>query len=416
MKILNKLKNLFRERKESETPKLEEIDKKHLKEHLEKIKIKNKEILNKNTDSFYNTLAPLLEELEEHILLLKEVDISKRKVDERTRNITQIGRKQYIEALETLIENLRERKEQPTLHILKEMERFSKQELRAEFKASQIIGKEIENIKKTLTTIKRAMNNFLENTEKLLEKNKEISNIDSILIELNEKEKNKNKVIQEIENLEKENKSLLKESNENGTKIETLKKSPKFLESKKKSESLRELEKILSEIKNQLKNYLNEKTFAKYIHIEKDFLKKKFITKYSLNPLESVLKDKGLEIIPFLKTILEKVEKKELSLKENELSGLKEAIKDLKTKKEDYILTIERINQLKEKIESEDIEKNIIELEKENRKREQQREFNESAINRLKTKEKQSSEEIEILEKEIKDILYEKLNILIQDS
>ena len=109
MGIIEKIKELFQQEK-PEKPENKELRISELESWLKEKKEENEKYLEEKTNYLYNELFLLLKKLEEEIEILEKIDLKNRKELEKTKQITEIGKRDYLQTVKNLIESLKEKK------------------------------------------------------------------------------------------------------------------------------------------------------------------------------------------------------------------------------------------------------------------------------------------------------------------
>lgn len=369
MSLINKIKEFFKAEKnkviEEPVNQIFNIDL-FLNEKTAKIK----SILEQKTNIFSNELNIILNNLEENIKSLDAVDLNKRKVEEKLKQITDSGRKDYIVATQKLIEKLKDKKKEQirAFYIINELNNFIKSSGKSHFKATQLIGKEMENTTNNIIKIKELANNFMKENSNLIE---DYNKIKALQIKNQNKKQNEEK----NRNIEKEIKEIESNNIENeknilnmGKKIQEIKESKEYQEKESLLNEKKEKEISLKIIESEIKSLIDRKILEKYIYIEQDKENKKFAQKYIEDPLASFLSDSKLKILNILEDTKTKIKNKEILIKEPNKAIEKASIeKDiLLTLKKDILARNKEIKNLNEQINniSIDIDEFIKEKEK----------------------------------------------------
>ena len=333
---------------------------------------KTKEIeslLEQKTNIFSNEIDIILNNLEENIKSLDAVDLSKRKVEEKLKQITDSGRKDYIVATQKLIEKLKDKKKEQirAFYIINELNNFIKSSGKSHFKATQLIGKEMENTTNSIIKIKELANNFMKENSNLIESHNKIKALqikNQNKKQNSEKKRSIEKEIKEIElnNIEKE-KNILNISK----KIQEIKESNEYREKESLLNEKKEKEISLKIIESEIKSLIDRKILERYIYIEQDKENKKFAQEYIENPLASFLSDSKLKILNILEDAKNKIKNKEILIKEPSKAIEKASIeKDiLLTLKKDIVAKNKEIKNLNEQINNIGIDINEFIKEKE---------------------------------------------------
>ena len=230
----------------------------HEKQNFIETKFKQKiEIL-------YSELQPILDNLKEHTEQLVNLDISKYKAEARIIKMTELGRKDYIYKIYKLINNLNQKEIYQPNYIKSKIEEFAMESAKSDFKATLLIGKEIEKIRNDIIKINSLEKDFMNENEKLiknkdnlidlLQKNAEIKNNEKVKIEIN-------KEIDEIKKLQKDNEKKLSEIE---MAIQKIKLGSDFKEKQAIEKELKQKYDLLKEAELKIKNLIDRKILEKY--------------------------------------------------------------------------------------------------------------------------------------------------------
>ena len=354
MSLINRIKEFFKSKENksieaSITCQITDID-----SFLNKKTKEIESLLEQKTNIFSNEIDIILNNLEENIKSLDAVDLSKRKVEEKLKQITDSGRKDYIVATQKLIEKIKDEKKEQirAFYIINELNNFIKSSGKSHFKATQLIGKEMENTTNSIIKIKSLSANFMKENSNLIESHNKIKVLqikNQNKKQNGEKKRSIEKEIKEIElnNIEKE-KNILNISK----KIQEIKESNEYREKESLLNEKKEKEISLKIIESEIKSLIDRKILERYIYIEQDKENKKFAQEYIENPLASFLSDSKLKILNILEDTKNKIKNKEILIKEPSKAIEKASIeKDiLLTLKKDIVAKNKEIKNLNEQI------------------------------------------------------------------
>ena len=354
MSLINRIKEFFKSKENksieaSITCQITDID-----SFLNKKTKEIESLLEQKTNIFSNEIDIILNNLEENIKSLDAVDLSKRKVEEKLKQITDSGRKDYIVATQKLIEKIKDEKKEQirAFYIINELNNFIKSSGKSHFKATQLIGKEMENTTNSIIKIKSLSANFMKENSNLIESHNKIKALqikNQNKKQNGEKKRSIEKEIKEIElnNIEKE-RDILNISK----KIQEIKESNEYREKESLLNEKKEKEISLKIIESEIKSLIDRKILERYIYIEQDKENKKFAQEYIENPLASFLSDSKLKILNILEDTKNKIKNKEILIKEPSKAIEKASIeKDiLLTLKKDIVAKNKEIKNLNEQI------------------------------------------------------------------
>ena len=142
MKLLQKLKSLFKS--EEKLGEIIKISLNEIEDYLTKKYNKNSLLLAEKTNNIHSQLFSLIEKLEEQTKILENLNLKDKKAEERLKQITELGRKEYVQSIGKLIPRLKEKI--PLPYISNEIDNFAKLSAKSYHKTTILIGKEIENI------------------------------------------------------------------------------------------------------------------------------------------------------------------------------------------------------------------------------------------------------------------------------
>ena len=402
MSFIDKIKEFFKSKEETtelvETLKIENID-----SFIENKKKETENYLNEKADSLYNEMMIVINKLEEDAKIVERVDLSEKKVDERIKNINAAGRKDYLEELNKLIENLREKKEGEKLisHITSELSNFHKRTQKSYYYATQVIGKEMKTIKDSVIKIEKLETEFKESNKNLIENQNKIQKLEAKNNERKSKLENKSDLIKQIEktkrDLEGSEEELIKIEN----KVKQIKNSSDYLVKQDLIHEKAQKESAMKAIEQSIQLLIDTKILEKYAYIEDNPAKKKLVESYIENSPKTLLSDTNLEILEIVSLIQEKIKNNEISFKDpvkaiNKIKIDNQVIKDYQN---DYKKIIEEIKDVRDKINL--IKIDISYLEDEKSKTELEIQELKIHLDVLNKKQSKIETEISELEKEI---------------
>ncbi|MBU2589607.1 MAG: hypothetical protein KKB39_02470 [Nanoarchaeota archaeon] len=338
-----------------------------------------------------NSLSKALENLE-------AIDIKAMQVEERLKGFVLGNRKAYILSLNTFRKLLEQPEKLDSSSIKdycnklqEEMTIFSKKTTKNFYIMQNLIGKELEEIRKKLNELTNIIKDISKKTDKLELIENIIFKLKEIYDYIDEKE-TRNKFLLEAE---EERNNFMQEEKELKNKIENFKKNKVFLELIDLKQKRGNLENNLYTIKSNFTN--------KFAYISRPLRKlskmymDKLIDKYLDNPFSALFKDENLEIVNLLESLNKEMNNGKISeknqdkilillaeinkeyfesvksnfqLKEQELvicnekiekntfdNDLQKLISHLKVLEEKLLEIDEKIERFKEKAISQDIEK-----------------------------------------------------------
>lgn len=336
----------FLRKREREIKQTEEVLFRNLDSWVED---KNSEIKKDNSaflELMKSKLFDLVDNLKKCIVDLENLNWEKIKEKERIKLIVKENLESYLDRLKKVVYDLENLKSfdriKDELTIV--FSHFDKRAAMNYQKATILIGKELaevnENVRKFFREINKIQNENLE----LFRKLEAISNVKNRLEKFKESEKIILEIDSEIKSFEKKINNLKNETENYQRRIEEIKKSEKYFEELKKKERLEELMKSFQNKLSNLKNMTNFKELKKIWH--KNNLEMAFVKKYNEDFGEILCHDDGER---FRKLIISLDNEDLLIEKLTEIKNLKKEIGKIKL----------------EKSLTEDLEKNIEDLQNE---------------------------------------------------
>lgn len=362
MKIINAIKSFFKRKTAEEEKK--EIDIKNLEAWFNLKNNETEALIKKEKEAIRNEINKLINKLKEETDVLSQVNLHEKKSEQRIKEITELGRKDYISAINKLIESLKEDKEIP--FIAKEIDSFAQHSAKSHFKTTILIGKEIDQIQKTITTIRKLETDFLKNNRELIEKREIISTLIKKNEEKNKKEKQKEGILKEIEKAKGSIERYRIQFAELEKDIEEIKESGPYKKKQNFIEEKKEKDGSLQMLNFRIKTLLDKKILEKFAYIEEDDTNKKLLYKYLNNPIQAILSDLNLNILNLLENARSKIKTNEILLKEplkaiEKITIDKSVFLDYKNQ---FIKLSEEINELTKKASEINIDFSNLENEK----------------------------------------------------
>lgn len=333
-------------------------------------------------------LGELSTQLEQKNQILKTIDISSQKVEEKIKLIVKENLPYYIlhvDQLITSIDAILNQRESTNLEdfinsITISFNDFEKRSFKNYQKATILIGKEMGDSKEIITYFVNSFQKKIKEQEALFLKKKNFDQIKKEVQEYQELKKNEQHMKESIIKSSEKEDFLKKEKDEKEQELSSYKKSFPYLNfissQEEKKKKLQEIDKEISMIKQAL----NIKFLKKFFHTDKK--KARLIQEYEI--LDTALEnDSGLNIVKIAQEALEKGGPQELSL------ITREKLESIRNQKKTLIIQQDpRIDFYEEAIKKRELEILSVrsELEKETRKLEKIRERQISLINSLKNK------------------------------
>jgi len=362
MNIIEKIKEIFKSK--SEEKKEEDISIQGLENWLHKNLENTEKNLKERSEELYKNLLEMLEKLEDEIKILEKFDISKRKEHEKIKQITELGKKEYIQTLNKLIKKLRERRNIP--YIAQEIKAFAQSSAKSHFKATQLIGKEVENITNTIARIRLLENDFLKENHELIQKNNVLKNIIIKNIQIKSAYEKKENIEKQKEQIEKSVQEKEKKIKDLEIKIKKIKEGPEAKEKYKLINEKKSTEDSLKSLEHEIKLLVDRRILEKYLYVEQDKANCKLTQAYLENPIETLISDEDFLILKLLQNAKEKIENGEIKLKDpRKAIGKIIPDKDVFLNYKNRIINIkEKIKYLEGKIENTSIDFSHLESEK----------------------------------------------------
>jgi len=355
MKILSFFKNIF---KEESPPEIEEIEFNELENW-----IKNKESTDeKESENISNFLKEkisiLINSLSEDKEVLKNIDLSEKKIEERAKFIVKQNLDYYITHLEKLITDLSDIEINDPNDFVKKIDEvfinFNKKSEMNFQKATILIGKELGQIKDCMNIFFKDIKKHLDENKNFLKTKETILLIKNNLNKINELEQTNNKLNKELENHTKKINNLEDQIKENLESINKIKESKNYKEElAQKQKEINQNQDLEKEFSN-LKESIDFKSLTSIFHANEKEMN--LIKEYQNNFKETFEKNNQDVLIDLLESakvnnsqIQEKIVKikeelnkskeitnkkepkqtKTISLKESEVKKLKQEIHDL---------------------------------------------------------------------------------------
>jgi hypothetical protein len=309
----------------------------------------------------------LISEFKDEIDVLKKIRLDDIKIEERAKFIVKENLFAYISLLQKLSENLKNISfEQNPENIIKEIDdyfvNFSKKSYMNFEKATFLIGKEMGNVKESISGFFREFRNIVDENKELLEDSRLILTIDTKLLEIEKlKEIYSNIEIERDENLEKI-KNLKEKANLIEKNISKFKMSKEYKErDDKKHEFERKKEQLANAI-NELRTLIDFKTLQKIYHTNSK--KMSLLSDYVSDFKEEFNKDNGRELINLIEEA--RINAEEVKLKSEKIIQLKHELEETSIGEDKILIFNNELEETKNEIENihaED-EKNIKRLDR----------------------------------------------------
>ncbi len=339
---LDKIKSILTEdRKETkdETPK-KTVDFKDipllLEEKTTKVSKKEGEIKSR----IINRIKDLEDKLNDGVNVLSNVDLSKRKEDERLKLVTKGNSNLYASLALRLSSKLKELSANTNIktialleEIKKNLNEFYRTSLNPYQKGTILIGKEMDNVKRTIKEFSDEITSIEKENEPFFKELESINTLKDNFSKLEELEKQEEEIISLSEGQKKKILSIKDKCDEIEKEIINLRKSKDYekdtKEREKRDKDKKETEKNIHELKNEI----NFKELKNRYHTLED--KYEIIRKYSHNFISALMEDKEFE---FGKMLLDENQRTRLKDLRDKLI---ESSQDFPTENEDKIKSSE---------------------------------------------------------------------------
>src|SRR3989344_1557672 len=337
MRFLDKLKGIFEEEKIVEEVK-EDIKVEEIDSFLDEKQKEIEELYREKIEILHKEIDLVLEKIEEDVLVLEKVDISRKKEQERLKDIVNLSKRDYAASAKKFAAEMREDK----IGARGKIERFATLSNKSYMKANFLIGKELENIKNGIVKIKKLDSDFLRENSELISKREKIQDF----FRKNKEEKSKEKIKSGIEKDISDSEKLCRGYEEKleivKKEIEEVKSGGEYAKKEKLVTEKEEAEKKLKQISEKLGSLLDKKILEKYIYL--DLSGKAIAEKYADDCVYALLEDEEFKILGVIDEIKEKISSGEISIK-NSLR----IFEKLGVEKENFNLMRENLISLNEK-------------------------------------------------------------------
>jgi hypothetical protein len=249
----------------------------------------------------HNRINLLVQELEEKLVVLRNVDIDNKKSDERVKLIVKENLLNYANYVEKLLDKLKETSVKKDIieKINLIFSDFEKRSLMSFEKATFLIGKEIGSIKDGVGKFFRDLNEIIKENKELLDKSKIIYDIEDKTEEINKINKIKTDIKANVNEFENKISKLKQEIKTKKKDIENIKKSKEFADENKKRLEIEMKRQYLEKEINTLREMIDFKALANIFHSNDK--KMKIIKQYKDDFKEHIQKDNREDIINLLK-------------------------------------------------------------------------------------------------------------------
>jgi hypothetical protein len=331
--------DFFRVKEEKQEQEIKNISLESLNSEIKKQKSQYESEIENEKDEINKNIKNLISDLKSKREILENVNLDKRKEDERLKKIVLENLQYYISHLNSLIKDLQDLEKDITIqeyviriqHIFNVFKKDSTKSLE---KATILIGKEFEQIIDIIKQFSKNFNIIVENNKPKFEKISKLEEIEKQNKEIYVIKKNVEEIMLLIRHKEKEEEELKKNSIVLEKEYDRFKQSEKYnkyLEEEKRQKQL--IDKFNQKVSN-LKEKINIKLLLKKFHYDEK--KSRILQGYQENFIRALENDKSLEILNLTREALN------LDI-ENEVITIKKENMILNEKK-DNLVEKEKIN------------------------------------------------------------------------
>src|SRR3989344_1099920 len=218
----------FLKSKKTETKPIIDVQLKDLertiKEKKKELSIKEEEILNQ----VKNKTKLLIKDLEEKSIKLENIDLNQKKTEERVKLIVKENLFYFLSNLKKLINNINNLETNELSKFIEELNKkffdFEKKSLINYEKATFLIGKELGDVKDSISNFFKNLNGDLNENKELFDNLKTINICEEKLKKIKELDSRKNEIKNNIKNIEIEILELTKENELFEKSIDNIKK------------------------------------------------------------------------------------------------------------------------------------------------------------------------------------------------
>ncbi len=310
MSFLRSIKKIFQKEEKSREETFSEDPKEAKAISLEELKLKIKDQgieLSARKENFLKELVSRISAfetgLEQKIQALKNVDLSKRKEDERIKRIVNESLSIYIQELISLAQNLRSVSQQDLEKHLedssKAMHDFRRLSNKPFEKATFLIGKELEDARRYIRVFEHDLASLADSARPTFDAESKLKRISSLMDELDKNAHFLASISQQLNHLNVDLKREKEESDKTAQSLDGIKNSLEYQNDLRLKEARkRKIEDLEREIRSIQKS-IDFKLLARVYHADKK--KHELISNYSLNFRSALKEDEGLEIISLVK-------------------------------------------------------------------------------------------------------------------
>lgn len=301
MGIFDFLKNIVKEKEVGEI-KMEKISFSEIGSWLDKKeeenRLREKEVLG----LVRNKIGDFGLGIRRKIIALNEFDIDSKKAEDKLKEISNVGRRDYIRSVETLLDNLNDLElnglEKSMGKINKYFVDFAKSSHKNYEMATILIGKEMANIKESLKAFSKELIKTFDENKEVIGSFKNISLVKSKLDTIQSIDKTLDEITEKILSLNEKLKNKEEESRILKQNLEEIKTSSAYLENLDKQKKIASLKEESKKHILELKQLLDFKALVGFFRINPDQLT--IVKEHRDDFLASYQKDNGKDIIELL--------------------------------------------------------------------------------------------------------------------
>jgi hypothetical protein len=383
MGILTIIKNLFKTEEEQEP---ETITLNQLETWIQNKEEKNKSDIIEVMEFFEEQIALLIKKLKEHEQILKNIDLTEKKTEERAKFIIKQNLDHYTNHLNKLIKDLEKIEIQEPNILIKNLDNlfieFNKKSSMNFQKATFLIGKELQETKDSIDNFFKTIKQYLDKNKSLLKTQETTRNTKNKLKQIQNINQTNQEIKQELENQNNKITTLNNQIQNNNQTIDEIKESKEYEKEIKTKQEITKKKQALSKESQNLKELINFKTLTNIFHSNKKEMD--LIKQFQDNFQETLDKDNQETLISLLTSAnLDTIKAKQ---KIKQITELKEQI----SKSEDDFNQKGNANILIQETEIKKAKQEIHEIEynttRKKQRLEKNNQENSDIINKIKSK------------------------------
>jgi len=315
-----KIFNIFRKKKKIRD---ELIEKKIHFEEIRKFIREEEDLLKKKEEEFFeeidNKIKFFKKNLCECLLILKNVDVKSRKIEERAKILVKQGLDKYLESVNFLEKEIldlqKENIQKFILDFNKIFSEFEKKSFNSYQRATYTIGKEISNVNNCIVGFFKEIENDFKENNQLIGKKDTIIEIYSQLINFENKQKDLERLRIEEEGFDKKLKEIKSKENSLIEEKKYIEKNKEYLDNKELVKKKNSLEKEIQRKIAELNYSIDWKKIANIFHSnEKEMNKIKEIRE---NFRERFLEEDLIKILKRAEILKKEFEERRVEIEKN---------------------------------------------------------------------------------------------------